>query len=340
MKIPSMIVRPSLIVRISLCLVVWGMTPGGVMAQVGSIGNCPATPEITRVAVTFVLSPQSGLTGQQADALLQGIVQQATRSAPYLAAQIVTASVRAVSTAAIAEAKAGQGVPNSTAADQTKSLPAALRVTAVQGYALSIEAITLGAVQGSSDNLDIAMFKKVCSAIAVQLILDAGNQAAMTAELKQAGKLNESTEPPMDSAETGALVAKTFVAAAEAAGTRLGFSAQEVARAINTAGADALAAADKMKTAADQQKTAAAPKPDVSGQVASQVASQVAAQQSQSGTQNAQNSAAPGQSTTITGNSTGNNSPAFANPPPAPTPTPSPKPPIPPPAPASSGGFQ
>ena len=320
---------------------------GGAGGGLGAVSTCPEAPEIAAAAIAFALSPQSGLTGAQAAAELRTIVHQATLSAPYLPAQIATAAFAALSKAATDTSVAGQALPNSTSLEDVKAGPAHKSVTSVAGFQEALISITSGVVSvAAGDGHDVALLAKIYSAIAVELVKSAAEQAAAAATLKQEGKLNDSNEPPMGNVEDSLAVTRAFVAAASSIALQFGFNPQEVAQAINTAGAAALDAASKVA-----QQVAGNVAGNVAGSVAGSVASQVAAavaesitaststtttQQTQNNDQNAPNptdAGLPGQS----------QNPFDDGPPPIPRPIPSPSPdpsPNPTPNPASSGGMR
>ena len=328
----------------------------------GSVSSCPATPEIAASAVTFAFTPQSGLNGAQSAALIRNIVHQASISAPYLPAQIAAACVQAISRSATATVVSGQGLPNSTSAEVAKSTTAQKSITTTEGYKEAIASITQGAISGSANSVnDISTLIKVCTAIAVELVKDSAEQAEVAANMKRAGTLSDTSEPPINDVQNGVAVAKAFVAAASSVAARLGFNPQEVAQVINTAGTAAVDAAGKIgqltggitgQPAGQAAGQAAQQSPgQVAYEVAEAFALQITAstdtkstqqgqqtQQTQNNSQNAPNPTEAG----LPGESQN----PFVGPPPIPQPSPTPNPsptptptPVPTPTPPSSGGL-
>ncbi|MCX6960417.1 MAG: hypothetical protein NTW91_09120 [Verrucomicrobia bacterium] len=251
---------------------------GGAGGGLGAVSTCPAAPEIAATAIAFALSPQSGLNGAQATAQIRNIVQQAARSAPYLPAQIATASFAAISKAATDASAAGQSLPTSSSSEGAKTASAQQSITSAAGFQEAIASITAGVISGTAgDGHDVAGLAKICTAIAAQLVTAAGEQAAKVAVMKQEGKLTDSTTLPMGTVEDAVAAAKAFVAAATSMALQLGFSPAEVGLAINTAAVAAKDAAAKIA-----QQVAGNVAGNVASQVAGQVAGQVAAAVSQS----------------------------------------------------------
>jgi hypothetical protein len=333
---------------------------GGGRGGLGAVSTCLATPEIAATAIAFTLSSQSGLNGAQAAAQIRNIVHQATLSAPYLPAQIATACVQAISKSATATVSTGQGIPNNTSSEEVKAATAQKSVTTTEGYKEAIAAIAQGAISGTaSGGNDISVVLAVCSAIAVELVKNSAQQAEVTTTMKQAGTLNASNEPPINDDANGVEVAKAFVAAASSAAARLGFNPQEVAQIINTAGAAAVATADKLPgqiprgvTGQSGSQVGQLTPVQVAKEVAEAVALQITAstdtkstqqgQQTQQILNNNQNAPNP----TVAG-LPGESQNPFVGPPPIPRPSPTPNPsptatptPVPTPTPPSLGGTR
>jgi hypothetical protein len=317
----------------------------------GSVSTCPAAPEITATAVSYLLSPQSGLSLFHANAAAFTVVRQACISSPNLAPQIARQAVQAVSRSAAAAANRSAALANGTSSADALASPAAVGVSATTGYSETINRVLRGAIQGcASTGMTTTDLKNILSAVCSAIVIESAKQAGASAALSQKGPLPVEKSLPMDNAQNAVAVIKGVVETFSKTAAALGIPQIEIAGSINLAGQEAMETAKNINadTIATEVSSLAAGQMardvalQVALQVAQQVAKEVAAQitaqvywsglGSQKGAD--QNQSQPGAvPPTIPGIQPG----PFPNPPvPTPTPFPTPPPtPVPTPAPPS-----
>ena len=305
----------------------------------GSISTCPAAPEIAATAVSFALSPQSGLTLFQANAATLTIIRQSCISTPNLAPQIARQAVLAISRSAALAANRSAALPNGTSPADALAAQAAVGVSATTGYSEIIQTVLRGAIQGcASTGMTTTDLKNILSAVCSAIVIESAKQAGASAALSQQGPLPVEKSLPMDNAEHAVAVIKEVVATFSKTAAALGIPQVEIAGSINLAGQEAMETAKKItaETIAAEVSGLAAGRMardvavQVALQVAQQVAKEVAAQivaqvyQSVLGTQEAADQSKYG---TTLPTAPGEVRPGpFPNPP-VPTPTPFPTPP-------------
>jgi len=336
--------------------------PGISLAQdaggLGSVSTCPAAPEISATALSFVLSPQSGLTLFQADAATLTIVRQAYISSPDLAPEIARQAVLAVSKLAASAATRSAALANDTTSADALAAPAAIGISATTGYSATLQSVLRGAVQGcASTGMTTTDLKNIFSAFCSAIVIESAKQAGASAALLQNGPLPVEKSLPMDNAENAVAVIKSLVVCFGQTAASLGISQIEIAGSINLAGQDAMVTAksitadtiatDFSSWTAGQtaSQTASQVAVQVALQVAQQVAKEVAAQivaqvyQPIVGAQESGNQFQSPSSASTISTTPGQNLPGpFPNPPvPTPTPFPTPPPtPVPTPTPPST----
>jgi hypothetical protein len=242
----------------------------------GSVSTCPSAPQISAVATSFALAPQSGLNLSQANAAVHTIVQQAVKSAPNLAPQIAQQAIATITQTAEITAKNSQASHNGVSVQELLDTPAHVAVSATAGYSAAVQSVVQGTIQGcSSSGMIQSDLKNIISAIASTIVTEAAKQAGVTAATTQNGAVPAAEKSlPMDNAQNSVAVIKDVVASVTQQASALGIPPAEIATSINDAGQDAKAVAQNIGT----DVVAAAVSRQTAGQVASQVAAQVAQQ--------------------------------------------------------------
>lgn len=306
--------------------------------NLGSVSTCPTAPGITSAAVSFVLSPQSGLTLFQANAAILTTVRQACISSPNLAPEIARQAVLAISSGASSAAVRSAALANGTGSEAALASPADAGISATTGYSAAIQSVLRGAIQGcASTGMTTADMKNIFSAICSAIVLESAKQAGVSSVLSQKGPIPVDKSLPMDTVENAVAVIKEVVESFSKTASALGISQVEIAGSINLAGQEAMATAKGINAdtvSAEVLLLAAGQMPSqmavqVAKKVANKVADQIVAQAYQPivGSQVSGNQTELPYSTVPFASTPGQNLPGpFPNPP-VPTPTPFPTPP-------------
>ena len=267
---------------LSALAVVLFSAPSVVRAQngrgFGSVSTCPAAPQISAAASSFLLSPRAGLTLNQASSGIHAVVQQTVRAAPNMAPQIAQQTIASISMAASSAAQRSEATHNGASTTEALAAPAAAGTTATAGYMAVVQSVVQGAIQGcASTGMNTTDLKNIISAIATTIVTEAAKQSGATAMASKNGDLPAEKSLPMDNAQNAVAVIKAVVSTVTQTAGALGIPPVEIAGSINRAGQDSIATAKNLSSDVISSAVAG----QTAGQVASQVASQVAQQVAQ-----------------------------------------------------------
>jgi hypothetical protein len=219
-----------------VCFIGWSSaTVHGQQTQEDHQTNSPQVEVVTQ-AILYVLSPEAGLTHQQASTAIYWIVRTASEVVPNQTPEIASMAMHAVQHSAEIMVIARKSAPDNTDAAAARKLSAAVSTTVAVTFYDYIKQIVKGAVEGPALGFhDVAMLQSIVTAVTTRLVMDMSMQVALTKKLTSSGNLTADTSLPIDNGKVASVLTRDVCRMMAQAAQTSGFQPEVVHRVFQTA---------------------------------------------------------------------------------------------------------